>query len=203
MKKLGYLKYVVLVALIVVMIVVFTSVVPAGSFNTASTTIKGEYLCVPNPCFSDPCLPGLIWAVKYDDTLYHLVHETYGWLWDCNKVSWDGYRPKEGATVVVVGEVSEEQDIRGKAYYNINVERLLPGICPVEAVYGESANETTLLRYVRDNILSQIPEGCGIIKLYYQWGPAIVKAMENDEEFKEEVKELIDGFLALIRETVE
>jgi len=31
-----------------------------------------------------------------------------------------------------------------------------------------------------------------------QWSPAIVKAMEEDEEFKEEVKEIIDGALMLI-----
>ena len=185
---------------IVAMIVVFTSVAPAGSFNTVSITIRGEYLCVPNPCFSDPCLPGLIWAVKHDDTLYHLVHEMYGWIWDCSKISWDGYSPKEGATVVVVGEVSEEQDIQGNTYYNIGVKHILPGICPVEEVYGESANETTLLRYFRDNVLRKSPEGQEIIKLYYQWSPAIVEAMEEDEEFKEEAREMIDGILGLIRE---
>ncbi len=34
--------------------------------------------------------------------------------------------------------------------------------------------------------------------LYYQWSPAIVKAMEQDDEFKEEVKEMINGVLELI-----
>ncbi|MBW1825079.1 MAG: hypothetical protein JRI87_11045 [Deltaproteobacteria bacterium] len=38
----------------------------------------------------------------------------------------------------------------------------------------------------------------GIIKLYYEWSPAIVKEMEEDEKFKEYVKEMIDGVLKLI-----
>jgi len=36
-----------------------------------------------------------------------------------------------------------------------------------------------------------------------QWSPAIVKAMEEDEEFKSQVKEIIDGILPLIRGEVE
>jgi hypothetical protein len=49
-------------------------------------------------------------------------------------------------------------------------------------------------------VLSQTPEGQELIKLYYQWSPAIVRAMENDEEFKEEVKEMVDGVLELVRD---
>ena len=44
-------------------------------------------------------------------------------------------------------------------------------------------------------MLSQTPEGRDIIRLYYQWSPVIVKAMEEDEEFKGDVKEMIDGVL--------
>ena len=39
-----------------------------------------------------------------------------------------------------------------------------------------------------------------IIKLYYQWSPIIVRGMEEDEKFKEEVKELLDGVLELVGE---
>ncbi len=56
---------------------------------------------------------------------------------------------------------------------------------------------------LRDNILSQNPEGQEIIRLYYPWSPAIVKAMEEDEELKEQLREMIDGVLELIRGEVE
>lgn len=72
-------------------------------------------------------------------------------------------------------------------------------ICPIEILYGEHSEQTELLRYFRDNILSQTPEGQEIIKLYYQWSPIIVRAIDEDEAFKEEVKAMIDGVLLLVR----
>ena len=34
-----------------------------------------------------------------------------------------------------------------------------------------------------------------LLRLYYEWSPGIVQMMEEDEEFREEVKEMIDGIL--------
>jgi len=78
----------------------------------------------------------------------------------------------------------------------------VPGIYFIESIYGRDAEETELLRYFRDNVLSETPEGQGIIELYYQRSPMIIKTMEEDEEFKEEVKEIIDEILLLIRTKV-
>ena len=75
--------------------------------------------------------------------------------------------------------------------------------CPSEEIYGDDAEETELLRHLRDNILNKTPEGQEIIRLYYLWSPVIVKAMKEDEEFKEDVKEMIDGVLELIEGEVE
>ena len=76
-------------------------------------------------------------------------------------------------------------------------------ICPSEAIYGEDSEEAELLRYIRDNTLSQTPAGKELNRLYYQWSPAIVKMMENDEEFKKDMKGMIDGVLTLISEEAE
>jgi len=74
--------------------------------------------------------------------------------------------------------------------------------CVPEAIYGEYSEEVELLRNFRDNVLNKSPVGQELIELYYQWSPTIVRAMEADEEFKEEAKEMIDGILPLIsRET--
>ena len=75
--------------------------------------------------------------------------------------------------------------------------------CPILCGLGEGSEETELLRYFRDEVLSKTAEGQEIIRLYYQWGPVIAKAMEGDEEFKLEVKELIDEMLPMIEEAVE
>jgi hypothetical protein len=75
--------------------------------------------------------------------------------------------------------------------------------CPIAQILGESSEETALLRNFRDDVLSQTPVGQEIIRLYYELSPVIVKAMENNETFKEEVKEMIDGVLELIAEEAE
>jgi rhodanese-related sulfurtransferase len=72
-------------------------------------------------------------------------------------------------------------------------------ICATEKIYGENSVEVKVLRYFRDNILSTTSEGKNLIKLYYQWSPVVVKTIEEDEEFKMEVKEIIDDVLHLIK----
>ena len=75
--------------------------------------------------------------------------------------------------------------------------------CPIANIYGTDSAETQLLRSIRDNILMQIYEGRELIKLYYQWSPVIVRAMEQDEVFKGELKEMIDGVLEMVEVGVE
>lgn len=70
--------------------------------------------------------------------------------------------------------------------------------CLAEQLYGEHSEETERLRYFRDHLLSQTPEGQEIIKLYYKWSPVIVKMIEEDEEFRKDLKEMIDDVLLLI-----
>jgi hypothetical protein len=72
--------------------------------------------------------------------------------------------------------------------------------CPVEQLYGDHSRETELLRYFRDTVLSATPGGQEIVRLYYAWGPAIVKAMEVDKKFRGEVREMVDGVVPLIGE---
>jgi hypothetical protein len=54
------------------------------------------------------------------------------------------------------------------------------------------------VRDFRDSVLSRTTEGQELIRLYYRLSPAIVEALEGDEEFKEEAKEMIDDILTLI-----
>jgi len=72
--------------------------------------------------------------------------------------------------------------------------------CLIKSIYGEYSTETELLRSLRDNVLSKSSKGQELIKIYYHWSPFIVRAMEGDEEFKQEVKELVDEILELIGE---
>ena len=70
--------------------------------------------------------------------------------------------------------------------------------CLSETIYGEDSEEAELLRYLRDQVLSTTSEGKEIIRLYYEWSPVIIKMVNEDEGFKEEVKQIIDSVLRLI-----
>jgi hypothetical protein len=73
-------------------------------------------------------------------------------------------------------------------------------ICPLAQIYGESSQEVKVLRFVRDSVLSATPEGREMIKLYYRLSPAIMIAIQSDEALKAEIKELVDGFLSLMKQ---
>ena len=98
-------------------------------------------------------------------------------------------------------EYSNQDIFVSKLDSDLSIDAWKP--CLAEEIYGEKSEKTELLRYFRDNILSQTPEGQEIIRLYYEWNPAIVKLMEKDEEFRAEVKEMVDGILELIEGEIE
>lgn len=79
---------------------------------------------------------------------------------------------------------------------------LLPPFCIIEQLYGVQAEETELLRYVRDNILTKTDEGRELTWLYYQWSHMLAEILEEDETFREEVKTFIDAIIPLIEEGV-
>jgi len=74
--------------------------------------------------------------------------------------------------------------------------------CTAEKIYGVYSKETELLKFFRDNVLSKTPEGRELIRLYYEWSPAITEVMDKDEALKENLKELIDGVLGLTNEAI-
>ncbi len=76
-------------------------------------------------------------------------------------------------------------------------------LCTAEELYGEYSEEAAYLRDFRDNVLCDSPEGQEIIRLYNAWNPLIIKTLEEDEEFKEDLKEIIDEILPLITREME
>jgi hypothetical protein len=63
---------------------------------------------------------------------------------------------------------------------------------------GSDNPQLDILREFRDEVLAQTPEGQEIIRLYYELSPVIVRAMEEDEEFKAQMKEMVEGALKMI-----
>ena len=60
-----------------------------------------------------------------------------------------------------------------------------------------------MLRYFKDNMLSRTPEGRELIRLFYFWNPLLIRAVEEDEAFREEIKEMIDAMFPMRTEIEE
>ena len=115
-----------------------------------------------------------------------------------NGCAWDWLEIRNDDPAEMPGDWYVDVLYNGTFQFTENFTIVEGGLCPVTQIYGNNSEKTQLLRYVRDNLLNSTPEGRELIKLYYQWSPFMVKAMEQDEEFKEKVKEMIDHLLPLI-----
>jgi len=73
----------------------------------------------------------------------------------------------------------------------------------VRVALNDNEIKTDTLRRFRDEVLSTTPVGQEYIRLYYQWSPLIVQAMEEDAEFKEKVREFIEQLLPMIEAMVQ
>ena len=111
------------------------------------------------------------------------------------------FRPVEGFDTIVgnIGTVYDSQIV----LKSISISISEGGQCVSEAIYGEYAEETELLRYFRDSVLSRTGEGQELIKLYYYWSPVMVSLMRMDTHFKEEVKAMMDSVLPMIERLAE
>jgi len=132
-------------------------------------------------------LPGTV-CISYSDD--------YVWLVEDAIKDWREETCEGQAVTVAIGSKAEYHHILDTSCVKQVDSLVIP--CPAKVHYGEDSEEVKILRAFRDNVLSQSPEGQEIIKLYYQLSPVVVQVMEEDEAFKQEVKEMIDGVLEMI-----
>jgi hypothetical protein len=95
---------------------------PASGSDALSTT-TGRYAYTGNPCTTDPCLPGMAYAVLANERLCYLTVD--GNWFDENR-SWAGYTPEVGDLVAVRGYLAEKKDIFGEPYCVIEVASVEP-----------------------------------------------------------------------------
>jgi hypothetical protein len=75
--------------------------------------------------------------------------------------------------------------------------------CPVVQLYGEGSEQVQLLRNFRDMVLQETREGQQLIKLYYVWSPVLARALDQDDGFRAEIREMIDGIVPVLQGEVE
>ena len=92
--------------------------------DEVAMTITGKYVLLPNPCMTEPCLPGMAYALQASGREYFL---TAAGRWSDRTVAWNGWTPDVGDTVTATGRVARRTDVRGNAFLTIEVESLAPG----------------------------------------------------------------------------
>jgi len=161
--------------------------------GTISETVSLELVedvTVPAGTFKD-CLK-ILYSISYQN-----ASGEYGNFEDYNWFARNVGRIKVDTYVIV------HHPVAGELEFDVSVELTDYAVhsdCPATLALrgGSRENDLSTLREFRDEGLSKTPVGQEIIRLYYQWSPVIVKAMEEDEEFKEEAREMINGILPLI-----
>ena len=119
----------------------------------------------------------------------------YSDLWYNNEACWD-----TSALVTVTAPnkttgIDAELPLAGETTTTTTTK---PQLCAVEEIYGEHSEQTERLRFFRDHVLNQTPEGREMIRLYNEWSPVVVKAMRKDETFRNDLKEMINAILPLV-----
>jgi len=85
--------------------------------------INGTLIRIDNPCNTEPCLPGIVWAVECDQMTYYLTNINNGLLWAERDIDIYGTF-SEGDKVMVFGWTSTEQDIYGNDYNTIGADSI-------------------------------------------------------------------------------
>ena len=52
-------------------------------------------------------------------------------------------------------------------------------------------------------VLQETREGQQLIKLYYVWSPVLARALDQDDGFRAEIREMIDGIVPVLQGEVE
>jgi hypothetical protein len=129
------------------------------------------------------------WAIKQEEAPKWKTVRGNSTAWTWNPASWDA------GIYDVRCRVTDSQNHSGEVIWEGFV---INSSCPVLQIYGEDSEQTERLRYFRDTILNQTLAGREIIRLYYQFSPAIVEVMKADKAFKTDLKKMINEFLPLI-----
>jgi hypothetical protein len=95
----------------------FQKIKPENMKNI-TTEIKGIYCLEPNPCLTQPCLPGMAGAVKTEKAICFLLKD--GHFTD-DGFSWEDVSPQQDDTLIIKGIPGTLTDINGKEFKVINM----------------------------------------------------------------------------------
>ena len=85
--------------------------------------VTGSLILAPNPCTTEPCLPGMTLAIQSDGRRLFLSSSG---AFRTTTTAWAEAEIEPGAVVTVRGVVREGRDVAGRPYLAIEVSSLAP-----------------------------------------------------------------------------
>jgi hypothetical protein len=82
-----------------------------------TSILIGIYTMVGNPCYTVPCLPGVVSAVSANNTNYIITTNNHFH----NEFSWGDYSPNIGDSVKLKGVISDRMDVNNGHYYAVEI----------------------------------------------------------------------------------
>lgn len=92
-----------------------------GPFDETKCTVEGVLVLRPNPCFSNPCMPGMGWWLQTKDKSYVIDGE---WITSDIELNVNGTIVHVGDSVKVTGMSCSYRDCNKSIFYSLKIESL-------------------------------------------------------------------------------
>lgn len=150
---------------LILIILSFAFLIPCMSQDMI--TISGQVKMIGNPCLSEECPPGVVWAIETDTASFILTQDN-DWLWGDFQLMINGKEYLENDFLTVTGEIHVKHDWNDDVFYEIEIDGYdsimvesktwsnLSGGYGVEMV--ECCYSTTFLKIETDPFINTIDE---------------------------------------------
>ena len=92
-------------------------------FGQGISTYSGKIIYAPNPCLTDPCLPGIVFGLETTSNIYVLTINS-NWIWSNNKLIVEDIEYFLDDEVEITGTITTKQDINSNEYIELEIETI-------------------------------------------------------------------------------
>jgi len=111
-------------------------------------TYSGKIIYTPNPCQTDPCLPGVVFGLETTSNIYVLTINS-NWIWSNNKLIIKDIEYFIDDEVEITGTITTKQDINSNEYIELEIESTLSNIETLSSdnnkVYFDATSQTIII----------------------------------------------------------
>lgn len=101
--------------------VILSLIVIGHIYCQENDTLIGKIVQISNPCLDDPCLPGTVFAIENDTSVY-IITLNSTWQWADNPLIINGDTLSVNDSIKAIGIISIKTDLQSEVYYEIEID---------------------------------------------------------------------------------